>query len=376
MYIDGDSHYWPIHMLDRVDHPGRGHVEVVPDDHNYLREGQPYPGRTATYYRDGKKVHAFKEGRFNLDARYEWMDRDGFDLQVLIPENRPLIYECDPELGRQLARAYNDTVAADIAEKDRFIGCAWVYLPDVREATRELRRAVEQLGHRAVKLAGGFGNVDLDSPELYPFYEEVARLDVPLLVHPAGRIFDEQHSHPWLVGADRYEGFPNFPTALGFPLTYIVTISRLIFSGTLDRFPTLRFAFFEGGCGWVPFLMNHLDRHLPETAPNHAQTARLFEERGRLGRAKPSDYFDQFYIAAVSWEPYIADIVKWWPNHNIITGSDFDHGDAIGTWPSTISRFREMAGLSDEDRVRILGGNAQRLFKIGAPTVGGQGAGR
>lgn len=27
MYIDGDTHYWPVRFLERVDHPGRGHLE-------------------------------------------------------------------------------------------------------------------------------------------------------------------------------------------------------------------------------------------------------------------------------------------------------------------------------------------------------------
>jgi len=34
----------------------------------------------------------------------------------------------------------------------------------------------------------------------------------------------------------------------------------LIFGGILDRFPTLKFGFFEGGIGWVPWLMQHARR--------------------------------------------------------------------------------------------------------------------
>jgi hypothetical protein len=115
MYIDGDTHYWPLRFLDRVSHPGKGYVEVTPDQGDIIRFGEPVPGKLATYYRDGKKIHSFKEGRWSLPLRAEFMKKDGFDVQVLIPDNRPLIYEVDAELGRQLARAYNDTVAEDIA---------------------------------------------------------------------------------------------------------------------------------------------------------------------------------------------------------------------------------------------------------------------
>lgn len=363
MYIDGDTHYWPLRFIDRVSHPGRGHIEISKDDGKLVRFGEPVPGDVATYYRDGKKIHSFKEGRWSLDIRTDFMRQDGFDAQVLIPDNRPLIYEVDPELGRQLARAYNDTVAEDIAGKEHFIGVAWVYLPDVDEAIRELRRAVEELGLRAVKLNGGYGDGDLDNEILWPFYEEVCRLDIPILVHPAARVFEAQHSHPWLVGSERYQGFQHFPTALGFPLTYMVTISRLIFSGVLDRFPNLRFAVFEGGVGWVPWLMQTLDQHTPGGAEISVAVKQFFEGGRRLKKA-PSEYFDQFYIAAVSWEWYLPETVKSCPNHNFIIGSDFDHGDAVSTWPKTVRVIKQMAGLSEEDKEKILGRNAMRLFKV------------
>ncbi len=364
MYIDGDTHYWPLRFIDKVSHPGRGHVEVKKDTSDfYIRFGERVPGDIASYYRDGKKIHSFKEGRWSLSLRSEFMRKDGFDVQVLIPDNRPLIYEVDAELGRQLARAYNDTAAEDISGDGRFIGVAWIYLPDIQESIRELRRAVNDLGMRAVKLNGGYADGDLDSEALWPLYEEIAKLDIPILVHPAARVFEAQHSHPWLVGSERYQGFPHFPTALGFPLTYMVSIARLIFSGVLDRFSDLKFAFFEGGIGWVPWLMQTLDQHTPGEAGISIAVKQFFDGKAKIKKA-PSQYFEQFYIAAVSWEKYLPQTIQGWPNHNIIIGSDFDHGDAVATWPKTIEAINAMRGLSEEDRGKVLGGNTMRLFGI------------
>src|ERR671919_1178525 len=290
MYIDGDTHYWPLRFIDKVKHPGKGHLEVVEDKGDMKRYGEVVPGKVATYYRDGKKIHSFKEGRWSLSLRAEFMKKDGFDVQVLIPDNRPLIYEVDPELGRQLARAYNDTVAEDIAGDGRFIGVAWIYLPDINESVRELRRAVKELGLRAVKLNGGWGDGDLDNEVLWPLYEEIADLNIPILLHPAARVFELQHSHPWLVGSQRFQGFQHFPTALGFSLTYMVSAARLIFSGVLDRFPTLKFAFFEGGIGWVPWLMHTLDAHTPNEAGVSVAGGTIFLG-GETGKKKPSEEF-------------------------------------------------------------------------------------
>ena len=360
MYIDGDTHYWPLRFIEKVPHPGKGHVEVTEDDGGMIRFGERVPGKVATYYRDGKKIHSFKEGRWSLSLRGEFMRKDGFDVQVLIPDNRPLIYEVDAELGRQLARAYNDTVAEEIAGDERFIGVAWIYLPDIKESVRELRRAVKELGLKAVKFNGGWGDGDLDSEVLWPLYQEIADLDIPILLHPAARVFHLQHSHPWLIGSERYQGFQHFPTALGFPLTYMVSIARLIFSGVLDQFPNLRFGMFEGGVGWVPWLMHTLDAHIPGEAGISTAVQQFFQGKQRI-KKRPSEYFDQFYIAAVSWETYLPETVRSCPNHNFIIGSDFDHGDAVATWPKTIQPIKAMAGLSEQDKEKILGKNADYL---------------
>jgi predicted TIM-barrel fold metal-dependent hydrolase len=56
--------------------------------------------------------------------------------------------------------------------------------------------------------------------------------------------------------------------------------------------------------------------------------------------------------------------VEIWPDHNIIIGSDFDHGDAISTWPNTVEPIKAMSGLSDRDKDKILGGNAMKLFRM------------
>jgi predicted TIM-barrel fold metal-dependent hydrolase len=89
----------------------------------------------------------------------------------------------------------------------------------------------------------------------------------------------------------------------------------------------------------------------------------FFEGKQKI-KKRPSEYFDQFYIAAVSWESYLAETIKGWPNHNIIIGSDFDHGDAVATWPKTVQPLKSMGGLSGQDKEKILGKNAMRLFGI------------
>ena len=42
---------------------------------------------------------------------------------------------------------------------------------------KELRRAVKELGLKAVKFNGGWGDGDLDNEVLFPLYEEIADLE-------------------------------------------------------------------------------------------------------------------------------------------------------------------------------------------------------
>ena len=44
MYIDGDTHYWPVRFLDRVKHPGRGHIEFQKGAGEMIRYGERFPG--------------------------------------------------------------------------------------------------------------------------------------------------------------------------------------------------------------------------------------------------------------------------------------------------------------------------------------------
>jgi hypothetical protein len=59
------------------------------------------------------------------------------------------------------------------------------------------------------------------------------------------------------------------------------------------------------------------------------------------------------HVAAIAWEDYLPQIVKTWPDQNIVIGSDFDHGDAISTWLNTIAPIKAMTRISPADKEKI-----------------------
>jgi len=117
----------------------------------------------------------------------------------------------------------------------------------------------------------------------------------------------------------------------------------------------------------VPWLMHTLDAHMPNEATVSTAVQQFFE--GKKGIKKsPSEYFDQFYIAAVAWESYLADTINGWPNHNIIIGSELRprrRGCHLAE-----NRRRDQ-NLGETDIEKVLGGNAMKMFGLN-----GNGAGK
>ena len=64
MYIDGDTHYWPLRLLDKVEHPGRGYLEVVEDRGDMRRYGEAvFPVDVLVTFDDGSTVKESWDGR-------------------------------------------------------------------------------------------------------------------------------------------------------------------------------------------------------------------------------------------------------------------------------------------------------------------------
>ena len=82
--------------------------------------------------------------------------------------------------GPEGALISNDEVAASVrAHPDRFVGVASVDLLRPMEAVRELRRAVKQLGLRALRMLPWLWNLPPNDRHYYPLYAECIELGIP-----------------------------------------------------------------------------------------------------------------------------------------------------------------------------------------------------
>ena len=83
----------------------------------------------------------------------------------------------------------------------------------------------------------------------------------------------------------------------------------------------------------------------------------------KLGK-RPREFFNQIWVSAFAAEE-LKYSCEFWKDHNLTVGSDYPHGDPSATWNSkqgTVQMVKQMEGVSDADKEKILGGNAMRLF--------------
>ena len=147
-------------------------------------------------------------GKRNEDPRVQLadMDIDGIDIQVIFPTHLSLNSEKEAPLATDIARAYNDWLAEFCATDPRRLkGVAMVALQDVGAAVREIRRAVEQLGHVGVMMPTNVRDQDIGKTEFWPFYEEVERLGIGLALHGGIRAAERMLSIP--IHYDDYDVF-------------------------------------------------------------------------------------------------------------------------------------------------------------------------
>ncbi len=140
--------------------------------------------------------------------------------------------------------------------------------------------------------------------------------------------------------------------AITHPVGNMIALDSFCIGGVFERFPKLRVAFMESGCGWLPFWLWRLDEHyekMPEQAPKI--------------RRKPSEYFhSNCWISCDPDEHMIPEVVKLIGDERIIYASDYYHWDC--GFPDTVKMIAERNDLSEKTKKRIFADNAAKLYNL------------
>jgi predicted TIM-barrel fold metal-dependent hydrolase len=232
------------------------------------------------------------------------------------------------------------------------IAVAQLNLRDVKGAVAELERCLA-LGFRGVFLPPE--PVGFDRPgdtRFEPLWARCEEAGVAVCLHVVVRFggaaapFAGWHA----AGAGLVFGF-----VLGAPGQIIPALTTMVLDGLFDRFPRLKVACVEAGCGWAAFLMDRLDEKFE-----------VFGEVAPKLELKPSEYLRRnvWYVAEPD-ERTIGAMCALVGEERILWGSDYPHIDSTLDAPRKIRE--SVAGLTPSQRSRVLGANAVELFGWSPP---------
>jgi predicted TIM-barrel fold metal-dependent hydrolase len=388
MIIDCDTHIMPS---DAFSHVGASFADKAPrlelDDRgcvvNIEFPANPahVPG-TTPLPANHPSLNYMCRGNSDIDARLNDYQTMGVDSHLALPQLAGWwSYLIEPQLAIAIAHSWNLSLLGIMRRHPReILGAALMPLQDVAGAIRELEWATAE-GFRALVLdwiypvtEHPYGTTLAGHPELWPFFERVEELDVPIFLHAV------QHGH-------RVLNCPRFLAHgldLSAPSDAQLNLISMITSGLLDDFPELKIVHAETGAAYIKPLAKLMDArfdHMPIRYDDEGFTAGLrrrdnpsFSELilvpSTVMREKniryPSHYFKQNYFWTIETEePELVDAIEFLGAERFLFATDYPHNDAGGRMKfKDVQLLHENDRISESDKEAIRSGNAKRLFKL------------
>ncbi|MEJ7646106.1 MAG: amidohydrolase family protein [Chryseolinea sp.] len=274
-------------------------------------------------------------------VRINDMDANGVDMHVLSLV-MPGVQVFQREQAMELAQLANDRLGEAVQRHPtRFAGLASFAPQDPTAAAKEMERAVTALKLNGFIVNSHTANAYLDDPQFAPIFEAAEALGRPLYIHP--RAPSDGMAAPFKDY--RLEG-----AVWGYGVETGTHILRLIFGGVFDRFPKLQVVIGHMGEA-LPFWLGRLDFM-------GAPGARA----GRKNQLKPSEYFQRNITITTSGveDPlalrYCIDKIGV---DRIMWAIDYPFQPMA---PAVA--FIESELISEDERLKIASGNAERIFGI------------
>jgi len=246
------------------------------------------------------------------------------------------------------SRHINEYAARIVQDDPAHFGFfASVPLPDTGAAVREVEYALDVLKLDGVQLFSSFGNQYPGDPQFDELFQELERRKAVVHIHPStvvpGAIVPKL-SIPWGI--------------VEFVLDTSRCITNLLLSGTLERYPSIR------------YIVSHAGGTIPYIAWRIAMSAHEFPEVG-VKAPKGANYYLKklYYDTALSTsEQVFAALKEFVPMNQVLFGSD---------WPmvpegAVKMETRDLEAskvLDDATRRAIYNQNALALFPRFANTV-------
>ena len=288
-----------------------------------------------------------RPGGYDPDERLKDMDADGVYGDLLYPSLGLLLFKVpDSELLSAMFRAYNDWLAEFCAAyPNRLKGVAMVNVDDVQDGIGELERA------RNMGMAGAMISVypspdqQYDLPVYEPLWAAAQDLGMPISLHTS-----THRPGPLVGGLGENQ---TFTRRVNNEFWVKNSLSNLIYTGVLERYPKLRFVVVEFELSWVPFFLDRLDYTYLER-----QAAATYRFKNDL---LPRDLFHNNVYLSFQEDDLGIQLRHIIGVDNLMWGSDYPHAES--TFPKSQEILeRILQGVPEEDKAKIAGGSAAKIY--------------
>jgi len=273
--------------------------------------GNLKPGRIDVHHHFAPAFHREALGDRRGGAWPKWspqlsledMDKSGIQTAML-SIIQPGTWFGDAQESRTLVRKLNDYGATLVRDHPGRYGLfACIAPPDVEGSLKEIGYGFDTLHADGIALFTSYGTSYLGDPAFAPVYAELNRRKALVYVHPTA-----PNCCLNLV--------PGIPVgSIEYATDTTRTIAHLVFSGTVTKFPDIRWIFSHSG-GTLPFLTSRFTRLAEERKPAHLPDGPLPE-------------FRKFHyeLAQGNTPGQIAALLKMVPIEKVMYGTDFPFRD-------------------------------------------------
>lgn len=286
----------------------------------------------------GKTVAPMTKGFFDLEARKNEIAEMDVDGQIISPTHHLYMYSADAKSAIRSAQIQNNGISEVCRkEPDRFFGNATLPLQDTKAAVAEIDRAYSELGMKGIEIGTNIAGKNLDHESLFPIYEKVSELGMPIFVHPND-----------FLGADRLSKY-YMGIVVGTLAETTVAVTSMIFGGIFNKFPKLKMVFCHGG-GAIPYQSGRLKRAV-------SIRDELSGSNVDVDRSLKNIYFD----TVVFDDESLKFLVEKTGKDNVLLGTDYPFN--MGNWNSA-KALASHSGIDDASKNKIFIDNTRNLYKL------------
>jgi 6-methylsalicylate decarboxylase len=276
---------------------------------------------------------AGKVDPWTAELSLEFMDMAGIDAAVL-SATAPGI-PLPTAAAARVARMCNEEQAAMVAAHPRRLGfLAIPPLPDIDASLREVEYALDTLKADGIVTMSNYGGEYAGAPQFWPLFEELNRRKAVVLVHPTLPL--------------GYRGFSGVSlSTMEFPFDTARAITSMLFHGTPERFPDVRFIWTHAG-GAMPMIAGRMAVLSERNKHFELSGAKLMPALARF-------YYD---VTQSLGPPAYAALSALAPPDRLLFGSDCP----MAREPQIRAQLTDLSRLPESSRAALGRGNALALF--------------